>query len=455
MTLAMPATAVSLTQSPGLMPLLRRLLGRDRQGAHAETGSNAMSAFLIRVVGAACIYLSQAVLARWLGSSEFGSYIYAWTWVILIGDTVHLGLGHVAQRFIPRYQEAGTPGHVLGFLRGSQIIVLASATVVAGLAALAAQLSGRPDSLILQLAAAAIPAFALTVLFDGIARCYNWIGLALLPAYVVRPLLLTALVVAFHLAGRHMDALAAMLATLAVCWIVALVQGVVTRLRLARQMAAAPRRYEIGIWMGASLPTSFMWIFYMLLTSTDVIVLQYFHPGEEVAHYYAAAKTLAIVSFVNFAVGAAAGHRFAQFHAAGDGHGLQALAQQCVRWTFSGSFAATLVILALGWPFLWLFGADFVVAYPMMFILAVGTLARASIGPAERLLSMSGHQNACAMIYAAAFAFNLALCFMLAGPFGGFGVSLAMSAAALLESVLMLAASRRYLGITPFIFQRR
>jgi O-antigen/teichoic acid export membrane protein len=414
-----------------------------------------MSAFLIRMVSAACLYLSQALLARWLGSSEFGSYIYAWTWVILIGDTVHLSLGHVAQRFIPRYREAGTLGYVRGFLLSGQIIVLTSATFAAGIAALGAQMSGRPDTLILQLAAAAIPAFALTALFDGIARCYNWIGLALLPAYVLRPLLLTVLIAAFHLSGRHMDAIVAMLITLAVCWIATLFQVSLTHARLARQLGAVPRRYQIGTWMGASLPTSFMWTFYLLLTSTDVIVLQHFHSGEEVAHYYAAAKTLAIIAFVNFAVSAAAGHRFAQFHATGDGKSLRALVQQCVRWTFWGSLSATVVILALGWPFLWLFGPDFVSAYPVMFVLAAGLLARASIGPAERLLSMSGHQNACAVIYAAAFALNVALCFTLAGPFGGLGVGVSMCAAALLESVLLLIASRYYLGITPFIIWRR
>ena len=452
MTPPLADATVSLRPSFNVFEFLRRF--RNGRGVHAETQKMAVAAFAIRVISAACLYLSQALLARWLGGSEFGTYIYAWTWVMLIGDTVHLGLGHVAQRFIPRYEDAGATGHVLGFLRGSELMVLGSSTLAAVIAGCAAGFSGRPDSFTLELAALAIPAFAFSVLFDGISRCYNWVGLALLPAYVVRPLLITGLVAGLYAAGGQTEAAPAMMATVAACWIAVFIQACLTHFRIGRRIAPGPRNYQIGTWVGASLPTLLMWGFYMLLTSTDVIVLQYFRSSDDVAHYYAAAKTLAIVAFVNFAVSAAAGHRFSQFHSAGDGTKLRALVRQCVKWTFWGSLAATLAILALGWPFLWLFGPEFVSAYPLMFVLALGLLARASIGPAERVLSMCGHQNSCALIYAAAFGLNLALCFLLAGPYGGMGVASAISAAMLLESVLLYLASRRLLGISPFVFQR-
>ncbi len=48
-----------------------------------------------------------------------------------------------------------------------------------------------------------------------------------------------------------------------------------------------------------------------------------------------------------------------------------------------------------------------------MFILAIGMMARAAVGPAERLLIMLGDRKQCMAIYALAFAINLALCFML------------------------------------------
>ena len=54
-----------------------------------------------------------------------------------------------------------------------------------------------------------------------------------------------------------------------------------------------------------------------------------------------------------------------------------------------------------------------------MFILAIGLLSRAAIGPMERFLNMLGQQRACALVYAGAFSINIAICFVLIPLFRG------------------------------------
>jgi O-antigen/teichoic acid export membrane protein len=56
--------------------------------------------FLIRVASALLAFGSQVLLARWMGSFQFGIYVYVWTWVLLLGQAIDLGLGTAAQRFI-------------------------------------------------------------------------------------------------------------------------------------------------------------------------------------------------------------------------------------------------------------------------------------------------------------------------------------------------------------------
>ena len=154
------------------------------------------------------------------------------------------------------------------------------------------------------------------------------------------------------------------------------------------------------IWLATSLPIFMVEGFYFLLTYTDVLVLQQFRPPDEVAIYYAAAKTLALVAFVHYSVAAATAHKFTEYHVRGDRAQLAAFLSESIRWTFWPSLAATALILALGRPFLWLFGPRFVDGYSLMFILAAGPLARSAIGPIERLLNMVGEQRACAFVYA-------------------------------------------------------
>jgi O-antigen/teichoic acid export membrane protein len=112
-------------------------------------------------------------------------------------------------------------------------------------------------------------------------------------------------------------------------------------------------------------------------------------------------------------------------------------------------------MLILGKPVLALFGAGFRDGYPVIAVLAVGQLARACVGPAERLLNMLGQQRTCALAYAAAFAVNLLGCFLLAPMFGGIGVASATAAAFVVESALLFLIARRRLGLHMFIWRPR
>jgi O-antigen/teichoic acid export membrane protein len=89
-----------------------------------------------------------------------------------------------------------------------------------------------------------------------------------------------------------------------------------------------------------------------------------------------------------------------------------------------------------------------------MFVLAIGLMARASVGPVERLLNMVGEQRACAAVYAGAFAINLLLCFLLIPPMGPMGAAIAIAGAMVVEAALLFFVAKRRLGIHVFIWRR-
>jgi O-antigen/teichoic acid export membrane protein len=197
-----------------------------------------------------------------------------------------------------------------------------------------------------------------------------------------------------------------------------------------------------------------VWGFYTLLTYTDVLILNQYRPPEDVAVYYAASKTLALIAFVYFSVAAAVAHRFAEYHVAGDRARLADLARKAAHWTFWPSLAATAAILALGRPILWLFGPRFVEGYALMFILAVGLLMRASVGPAERLLTMIGEQRRCGLVYLTAFAVNLALCAALIPRFGPEGAAMSLATAMTVEAGLLFLTVRWRTGLHVWVVGR-
>jgi O-antigen/teichoic acid export membrane protein len=182
----------------------------------------------------------------------------------------------------------------------------------------------------------------------------------------------------------------------------------------------------------------------------DILALEQMRSPDEVAVYYAAARLLALVAFVYFAIASAATHKFTQYHVEGDRQRLAKFFTDTMRWTFWPSLVACAVILALGRPLLSLFGASFTTGYGVMFILAIGMLSRAAVGPAERLLNMLGERKQCAAIYATAFVINLVLCILLIPPIGIEGAAAATATALVTESMLLYRLAKRRLGFHVF-----
>ncbi|MEZ5788455.1 MAG: lipopolysaccharide biosynthesis protein [Xanthobacteraceae bacterium] len=424
----------------------------DRSVAQRIAGT----AFLIRVANAGVVFITQILLARWMGRFEFGVYVSVWAWVTALGPLAPLGVAYSATRFIPEYRARHDDDGLRGFLSGSRRFCFATGTIAAVLVAGGVLVLGdrlpAHQMVPFLIACIALPIFTLSAAQDGIARSFNWIDLALGPTYVIQPLLILAIVAGIYLLGGPATAVAMLATACAAMWTAVLVQLIVLQRRIRSEVAPGPRRYELGVWLRTALPIFLVDSFFYLLFSVDILILQAFVNPQDVAVYYAATKTLALIHFIYFAVGAASAHRFSEYHVAGDRGKLESFIADTTRWMFWPSVALGFVLVVLGKPILMLFGTGFEAGYPLICIIMVGLLARASVGPAERVLNMTGQQSACAFVYATALAVNVALCFLLIPRFGLTGAAAATATAVVVESGLLLLAVKRRLGVTMSVF---
>jgi O-antigen/teichoic acid export membrane protein len=452
---AQPATA----PPPGAIARLRSMLRSMLSGGSSEasvTRRLAGTIFAIRVVSAALAYLSQILLARWMGGSDYGVYVYVWTWVLLLGSMMDFGISASAQKIIPEYRTSGEHALLRGFLSGSRWMTFGvSAAVALGLAGIVKCLSPwiEPGAVTpLYIGCLTLPAFVVANTQDGIARSHDWMRLGLMPQFIARQSLIIGFTAGAFMLGFHLGAVVAMLASALAVWIAMTGQMLVLNRRLAGHIDPGPKAYDFRGWLAVSLPILMVEGFYLLLSYTDVLVLQQFRSSEDVGVYFAVVKTLALVSFIHYAMSATTAHRFAEYHALGDKQRLSAYVAHAINWTFWPSLAATVILLALGKPLLWLFGPQFVIGYDIMFISAIGLVVRSAIGPVERLLNMIGHQYICALAYALAFVMNVVLCIALVPRFGGHGAAAATSISLVFETVLLFWIVRRRLGLHVLAF---
>jgi O-antigen/teichoic acid export membrane protein len=448
----------SRAANAGLLSGLTGRIGALRgDGSHRSTAKRvAGAAFLIRVGSAGIMYVSQVLLARWMGRFEFGVYVYVWAWVGFLGMLTPLGVAYSAQRFIPEYRTRGDLDGLRGFLTGSRILCFVfGAAAAAAMAGMVVALGPHISSYFVvpfMLASLTLPIFTVSSMQDSTARSFDWIDIALVPGFIIHPLIVLTVTSTIYLTGGTVTAATALAVACMAFWAVVLVQFVLLNRRLTDSVEPGARRYEPLHWLRTALPLFIVDGFFLMLTYVDTLVLQMFVGPADVAVYYAATKTLALVNFIYYAVSAACAHRFSEYHVTGEHEKLKQFLADAIRWTFWPSIALAAALLALGKPILGMFGEGFAEGYPLICIMTIGLVARASVGPAERLLNMLGQQKICAAIYGGSFAVNLALCIALVPRLGLYGAAMATATAVVVESVLLFVVTRRRLGLHVFIW---
>ena len=135
------AAAAPPPSMSGAMARVRALLADKSDSRLAQLMAGKV--FLVRVANAILMLLSQVLLARWMGTHEFGIFIYVWTWVLMIGALSDMGLSSAAKRFVPEYTEFKAFDKLRGFLVGSCWLAFAIATVIAAIGALGVYLLGE------------------------------------------------------------------------------------------------------------------------------------------------------------------------------------------------------------------------------------------------------------------------------------------------------------------------
>ena len=410
----------------------------------------ALVAFGVRIFSAVIAYVSQVLLARWMGDFEYGIFVVVWVGAVILGGLACLGIQTAVVRFIPEYKQRDEVALLRGVLVGSRIQGFVAATFFALMGGLGLYLFRDNLSsyylVPLFLGAITLPMLAVAEIHEGVARGFSWADLGLWPTYIVRPILIILFMWLGVRLGWAPNAVTAMGATIVATYLTTIGQLLALDRRIRAVVPAGPRRYRPMMWLGIALPIFIVEGFFNLLTNIDIIIVGYLQEPDQVAIYFATVKTLALVHFISFAVRAGSAQRFSQYYTAGDHERLQAFTRDTLHWTFWPSLAMVAVLLLVGRPLLVLFGESFASGYILLFVLSIGLLFRAAIGPAESLLIMAGQQGICAAVYTATFVFNVVLNFTLIPRYGLMGAAIATSSALVLESIALYYITATRLG---------
>ena len=418
------------------------------------TKRRALTALMIRVAGAAIAYVMQIVLAQWLGLAEYGVFVGVWVWLLVLGGIAPLGFNISAIGLLSTYKGAGDFDRWRGLLVASVAMAVGAGLLLSGIGWVALYaMPGLVSSQYLMpvwLCLFCLPLMALGDINEGVAREHGWMNAALVPIYLLRPILLIGGLFIAMLAGATPDAALAMAMAMAImaCLVAVLMQAAVIVIGLKKIAGWGALSMTPGIWLYGALPIVVVQTFELIMQNFDMLAISYFLGAEATGIYFSALKTIALLTFVNFAVGAATANQVASLHANDQRVELGELISGAINLSFWPTLFGALVIVLLAPFLLSLFGDDFVAHAYLTAVLAIGFVAKSFVGPAELYLNVLGQQKICALVFLVAAVLNMLLNIILIPLFGLLGAAIATSTALVGLSVGLFFITKQRIGVT-------
>ncbi|MCB7128090.1 MAG: flippase [Candidatus Brocadiales bacterium] len=438
--------------------ILHKLGGRFHQRFQGEDvgavlARGASGAFVVRVLGAGSALGVQILLARLLGATSYGDYIYAITWMNFLALFSRLGLDSACLRFVAAYHGLEKWSLLRGLLQRSQQIALVSSVLTALAAGGVVWLIGdslRPElRAVFWVAWLLVPARVLLEIYFSSLWALKRVVLAQVLREVFRPLLLACGVyLIFEVLGQAGSAPKVMAVYLVVTVVAPILAGWSLHRTLPPPYHTARAQYKTKEWCRVAIPLLLVAGFHLALYQTDILMIGAFLGTTDAGIYAAATRVASLILFGVIAVNAIAAPMISELYAQGRHNDLQRMITLAARGILIYSLPVTLFIVVLGKWMLGFFGQAFTGGYTALVVLAVGQLVVALAGSVGFLMIMTDHHHEATWIVGGSALLNVILNATLIPVMGIPGAAVATTVANSMNSLVLSVYVKKKLNIS-------
>jgi O-antigen/teichoic acid export membrane protein len=377
----------------------------------------------------------QIALARWAtDKAAFGNYAFHLSLAQSLAILAGLGVPTAALRFISRHlaHRQGEQARQLA-KRAYKVASLGWITAAAGLVGVAFLMQGAVSVGLIS-ASMMIPLFGLRFMNESMAKTQHRPGLTLLPGGVIQPLfMLGACALISGLQANSLEASQLLLvatAALCICSIGQLIWLARSKIRYpsSDRMPASdepPHTFTTREMLRVALPMLLVSGLGIAMSQCDIIMLRLLKGDAATGEYFVAVRLSWITVLPLISVNLFAAATYAGLWELKAIEEMRIKAQQYSRFIFYGTIPIVLVLIAAGNIILSWHGSAYLAAYTPLVILVVGQCVNASVGSTGLLLSMTGHQDIVAKIFAPCAILNVIANACLIPPFGPTGAAIA------------------------------
>ena len=384
--------------------------------------------FIIQVLGRGLGYLSQVLLARWMGASEYGLYIYVISWATLAATPAQLGQRGAVVRFIPEYKINNETARLRGVVQGSLSIVLCVAILLSFTATVVSYILHSKEAIqnieVILIGIWMMPLIAVIQVNSSIMQSFRRMVATFAPMTLARPLLILLGACILYFQARKPQSLnstSILLVTFFVFLLILISQLWMIRREVLSIAKKVPAVYEIRNLLRVSIPLLLSAGFTKLLVQSDIAMIGLIRGPEDVGLYNAAVRSAALIGFILTSVSATAAPMISATYAEGNPQKLQKLILRTKQIMLVPSLFIMLGVVVFAKPILSNFGDTFISMQWVLVILATGQFIKATSGPIGLLLDLTGFQDDSAKLRGVTATLNVVLNVIgiyLLGPLG-------------------------------------
>lgn len=420
----------------------------------------ASGVFIVNVLGLALAFVANIILARTLGVTAYGYYVFALTAVSILSLLALFGLNTSLVRLIATYRTSEQWALLKGVARFSAVLVGLAAIVLMVLIALGTRLAGDGLSVEARSAATAmallLPVYTFLRLATAALRALGKATLGQIAEVNIRHGLLILIIGVGVARGYGGWDAAAMLSVNTMATLATLAVATAWLWRSWPAVSAEIRpEYDYSHWFSLSLSLLFIAGTQSLLRETDILMLGTMH-GPDAAGYYGAAGRLAtLVNFGLLSANAIAAPMIAELHFQKKTAQLAVLLRSAAAWSTTIAIVIAVPMIAAAALALSFFGPEFVAGQSALRILVLGNVGGAMAGSAGFLMTMTGHHREAARVFFAALVLNVILNLILIPSFGAAGAATATAISKVAWNVALTIYSIAFLRLNPTFFGKR
>lgn len=423
---------------------------RGKKGLKKTLVEATLSSLAIRIMQAALGLTISVLLARSIGAEGVGIYASLLAVIQLVIIPIQSGVGSFLGRHIARIRVAENNSEISSVIRWSVFITASYLALVVAVALCLIFLVHVERTDMVVFSVLAVIMLCTGRIATGVLTGYRKVVAAqsydLHRNILIVSFILVAIAAKSDLSIDHM--ILFFLSALAISTILHMCLAL--QKMPAKQGSEAPKYYQ-KTWLKASAIFLLINGVFRVTDQSGILFVRWFSSAQEAGIYQSAYQLSSLLLFGLTAVTLAIMPFITELYEKGDIVSLQKVARKASQASFLFASVCFAVIAFFGKDVItFLFGPEFITAWPILICICGGYLFNSSTGASGSLLSATGHETKLLKVAFASLIVVTTSCFLLVPTYGGLGAGISISAALIFSNICQWVLVRKYLQIDPF-----